>query len=68
MNAGNITYELSQLSILQRLDLSNNLKIPHSCLDDNMNAGNIPNELSQLSNLQSLYLSNNNLSGKRFLC
>jgi len=73
MNAGNIPNELSQLSSLQLLALSNN-NLSGESYDATYDAaaatdddeGNIPNELSQLSNLQGLFLNHNNLSGNNF--
>jgi hypothetical protein len=73
MSVGNIPADLSQLSSLERLDLSNNIlsgndaisDVAASSDDDDMNSGNIPAELCQLSSLQSLHLYNNNLSGNQ---
>ena len=69
MKAGNIPAELSQLSSLQRLYLSNNNLSGKRFIiasSNNMKLGNIPAELSQLSNLHTLYNNHNKLSGNAF--
>ena len=73
INAGNIPAELSQLSRLLVVNISeNNLSgKSYDAISDasdgyDTNAGNIPAELSRLSSLLDLYLENNNLSGKSY--
>jgi len=65
MNAGSIPFELSELSNLEKLDLSRNDLSGevtwHNLLVIFMNAGIVPPQLSELSNLTVFRIGENDL-------